>query len=87
MNNVLRHGRLTDRGAVTVAHELFHAVQWGAPFFSCQSPGVVGDWIAEGTAEALGWDLVRMVWSPDPDPAGDDLWGNRIYRMPLPVGT
>jgi hypothetical protein len=45
---VLSNGRLSDRGAFTVVHELFHAVQRGSPYFgrrgrACDRTGGVTD--------------------------------------------
>jgi len=39
---------------VVAAHELFHAVQWNTPYYKQGRPS---DYIIEGTAEAIGYDL------------------------------
>lgn len=84
-DDLLSNGLLTDRGRSTVAHELFHAVQYSMPFFDtpCEA-GAPGDWITEGTARAVGWDLVRLLRSLEQ--YGElEPWGGRDYSAPLPV--
>jgi hypothetical protein len=77
---------LTAFGYEALGHELFHAVQHAMRFFEAKCalkwelPHRVGDWITEGTAEAVGVDLARMI-RPGPTPT----WGNREYDRPLPV--
>ncbi len=67
----------------TIAHELFHAVQYNTRFFSVE-PGMVGDWITEGQAEAVGEDLA-LAYAP-PDASRDTMdWGRRSYSRPLPI--
>ncbi|MDP2584769.1 MAG: hypothetical protein Q8W47_11895 [Candidatus Palauibacterales bacterium] len=80
-------GAVTASGLSTIGHELFHAVQGGAPFFgrsltSCED---VGHWILEGQAEAVGWDLVRTLRPVDVSSEGMDVWGPRSYSKRLPV--
>lgn len=71
------------RGAVTLAHELFHAVQWATPFFGCGDGGV-GDWITEGQAEAIGYDLVREIGGLNLLWTGSRQWGPADYAAALP---
>ena len=83
--HVLSNGRLSDRGAWTVVHELFHAVQFGSPFFTPRPDGSVGDWITEGTADAVAAELMRSLWNADPDIAPPKLHGRRVYSLSLPI--
>ncbi len=80
------HGHLKPTGTATLAHELFHAVQFNTRFFSGDACGTqIGDWIVEGSAEAIGWDVaMRLQQAPI---AGEDeeVWGARNYQTRLPV--
>jgi hypothetical protein len=70
-------------GALKVlSHELFHAVEWATPFYegaACE--GVVGGWITEGAADAIGYDVVRTLGIAGQDDS--DAWGARSYSRPL----
>lgn len=53
--------RLNDRDYSTLAHELFHASYWASPFSKtrgCISPE---KWMSEGTADAIGHDMARVL--------------------------
>lgn len=80
------HGaRLTDTGRSTLGHELFHAVQFAMPFYR-RALGTPGAWVTEGTAEAVGSDLVRVIEGRRPDIPTALLWGLRDYaQASLPV--
>ena len=54
-----QNGKITDKGYQDLAHELFHAVQASYPLF--KENCALGDWIFEGTADALGVDLAREL--------------------------
>jgi hypothetical protein len=96
---ILENGALGRTSYITLAHELFHAVQFGSHFFSgaageyCgNGTSGVGDWIIEGQAEAIGQDVVRLLRQQDIPPArsgsGDTVgkpWGRREYDRTLPV--
>lgn len=56
-----RDGSISDITYQTLAHELFHAVQWSSPFLQVPAPCGVGKWIREGTADAIGFDIARKV--------------------------
>jgi hypothetical protein len=83
--DALSNGRLSDRGAMTLVHELFHAVQHGSPFFARRPDGSVGDWIMEGTADAVAAELVRLLRNPTPDIVPATLHGRRTYSRSLPI--
>lgn len=83
------NGLLKDFGAMAAVHELVHAVQASFPPYDC-GDGRPGQWIGEGTAEAIGWDVVRQQrgfsslrnrW--------ERAWGARLYseQLPVPGGT
>ncbi len=74
---------LTADGLETLGHELFHAVQAGTALGRvCPSPA--GAWITEGSADAVGSDLLRILRGRQPsDP--DEAWGLRDYSRRLPV--
>lgn len=80
-----RVGALGTSALTTLSHELFHAVQYATPFYegtACE--GKVGGWITEGTADAIGWDAVRIIGGVDVA-NNPDSWGARTYSRPLPV--
>lgn len=70
-------------GKSVLGHELFHAVQYSMPFFRSGSYDV-GDWVAEGTAEAVGEDLYRILEGMFGQDA-ERAWGLRNYAIRLPV--
>lgn len=57
-------GNITDKGYADLAHELFHAVQAAYPIFTNDCD--LGDWIVEGTAEAIGADTALKLRGIDP---------------------
>lgn len=77
---------LSDKGYQDLPHELFHAVQKSYPLFNKNCN--LGDWIVEGTAQAIGADMA--AWSArrmnHPNRTGQwlrDRWGYRAYDSPL----
>lgn len=97
---VLYYGSIQSVEALkTISHELVHAVQHNTNFFASGCTEGAGDWITEGTADAIAWDIVRYA---DPDSldmsralhtsleqvAAEELWGGRSYselRLPQPT--
>lgn len=75
--------RLTDDGKATLGHELFHAVQFAMPFFATGSASK-GDWITEGTARAVGYDLLQVIEGRARSTSAARRWGQRRYTDPLP---
>lgn len=75
--------RLTDDGKATLGHELFHAVQFATPFFTTGSSWK-GDWITEGTARAVGYDLLQVIEGGVRSTSAARRWGQRRYSDPLP---
>lgn len=75
--------RLTDEGKATLGHELFHAVQFAMPFFATGAT-LKGDWITEGTARAVGYDLVQVIEGRVRSTSAARRWGQRKYTDPLP---
>ncbi|MGD8361635.1 MAG: hypothetical protein PVJ04_09405, partial [Gemmatimonadota bacterium] len=75
---------LTPYGRVVLAHELFHAVQGNTAFLGSGCPPVAGSWIVEGTADAIGFDVLRRLRGEE---AGRwvQAWGGRDYSERLPV--
>jgi len=57
----IKNGKLTPTAYRHLAHELFHAVQNSYDLFigNCKAPP--GDWMAEGTAEAIGIEMARKI--------------------------
>lgn len=74
-------GKITDKGYADLAHELFHAVQASYPIFTNDCD--LGDWIVEGTAEALGQDTALKLRGIDP--RNHASMGLRRYYKPLRV--
>ena len=58
--NAFKNNRVKDETYATLAHELFHAVQ-KASLFGRSRDCSVGKWITEGTADAIGYDMGRVV--------------------------
>lgn len=75
--------RLTDVGKATLGHELFHAVQFAMPFFATGSTSK-GDWITEGTARAVGYDLLQVIEGRVRSTSAARRWGQRRYTDSLP---
>ncbi len=74
------NGKITDKGYADLAHELFHGVQASYPLFTdC----ALGDWIVEGTAEAIGYDTVLKLRGIDP--RGHASLGLRRYNEALRI--
>ncbi len=90
-NKFLVDGKIPPKGYQDLAHEVFHGVQARYPLFrqSCTDSSGNGDWIAEGTAQALGADLAAYSsWGIDyPHSRASDWpahrWGLRSYDRPL----
>lgn len=78
-------GRLTAFGTAIVIHELVHAVQAAFPALRCDTEPP-GQWISEGSADAIAWDLTRRLRGPG-SPSEDryHAWGGRDYSVRLPV--
>jgi hypothetical protein len=81
------NGRLNENGHQTIAHELFHAISertaLGGPN-GCRR----GDWISEGLADAVSFDILDDIWSDRFTPAPNDnavtkRYGSRPYSIPL----
>jgi hypothetical protein len=83
---ILIDGALSLRGRRVVVHELFHAVQKNSAFFGGVCGEWAGDWLTEGTADAVGWDMVRLLRSRDLFYAlGFPPWGERSYSHLLAI--
>jgi hypothetical protein len=74
-------GNITEKGYQDLAHELFHAVQAAYPIFTDDCS--LGDWITEGTAQAVGNDTARVLRNIDP--RNLSALGVRRYYEPLRV--
>ncbi|NVJ67654.1 MAG: hypothetical protein HWE16_14305 [Gammaproteobacteria bacterium] len=85
---------LTVFGRSTIAHELFHSIQYNSRFFSNCGKANIGSWIVEGSARAAGLLYTlnsnpslerrdeKSLWN---DPSIDYLWSVRDYSQTLPV--
>lgn len=82
-----RNWRLDFQAHATIAHELFHAVQWNTQFFSVD-PDSVGNWITEGQAEAVGGDLA-WIFASDAEQSSRFPWdwGGRSYSRHLAIAA
>ena len=74
------NGKLTTKAYQDIAHELFHLVQQAYPVFfdGCN----VGEWITEGTAEAVGIETARRL-PPYRAPFDHCQMGMRSYKRKL----
>jgi hypothetical protein len=78
-------GVLTVVGRETLGHELFHAVQGNTAFGSrCGAASSAGSWIMEGTAQAVGLDVLRRLRGEESEDWAWG-WGARDYSRRLPV--
>ncbi len=73
-------GSLTAKAYQDIAHELFHAVQHRYDLFSKSCN--VGEWITEGTAEAVGIEMARKLY-PKKAPYTICQIGKRFYNQRL----
>jgi hypothetical protein len=76
--------QLTPDGRETLGHELFHAVQGSTSFFGAECPPLAGRWIVEGTAEAVGLDVLKTLRGEEV-PSWQEALGGRDYTKRLPV--
>ena len=81
-SKLMKGGKIDPKMFEHLAHELFHAVQGSYDLFfrNC----ALGDWIGEGTAEAIGVDTtfkLRNLLPSEPR----IRWGGRAYINPLRV--
>ncbi|GEM_PF-1449085 len=77
---------ITDWGLDALSHELFHAVQFATSFYEDAKCGnLVGAWITEGTARAVGMDIARALGNGLPSEPPEALWGRRNYSEPLAI--
>jgi hypothetical protein len=74
-------GTITNKGYADLAHELFHAVQAAYPIFTNDCD--LGDWIVEGTADAVGYDTALKLRGIDP--RNYESLALRRYNKPLRV--
>jgi len=91
--DVIKNEALSLEGVYVALHELFHAMQYGSPFFSNCSENTVGSWITEGQADAVSWSITsnlresayRAVLEGFDDHHNRSLiWGQRRYSNRLP---
>lgn len=77
-SRVMINGKINSKVYEDLAHELFHAIQGSYALFNehCN----LGDWIAEGTATAVGIDMAKSI-----NNTPVKQWGQRTYSAPLRV--
>ncbi len=88
LSRAVKHGKLVGKGYSEglehFGHELFHAVQMAYPLF--QENCNLGDWIVEGSAEAMGIDvLYKLTGLEPPRTKPTKRWGGRNYSSSLRV--
>jgi len=79
-SRIMNGGKIDPKFLEHLAHELFHAVQGSYDLF--YNHCMLGDWIVEGTAEAVGVDTafkLRNIVPPEPR----IRWGGRAYNTRL----
>jgi hypothetical protein len=82
-------GNLNEAGYTTIAHELFHAIHANTP--SERSDCKVDNWISEGIADAIAYDMAEKKlaageWRYTEVPADGAVakrFGFRVYAEPL----
>jgi len=90
-SKLTRKGRITNKGYVDLAHELFHATQRASAFgrSDCNNNVTHGEWVTEGLAEAIGQDVAWEIIGHNN--RGMELldqqqrWGLRNYSKPLNI--
>jgi len=86
-----QNGRITNKGYIDLAHELFHAVETNSTFgrSECGKTGKNGKWITEGIAEAIGqdisWQIIGFNNRNMEAINQQHRWGMRTYGQPLAV--
>ncbi|HKJ16210.1 MAG TPA: hypothetical protein VJ984_02530 [Xanthomonadales bacterium] len=84
------HGRLSEKGYQTVAHEFFHAIWYATRASKSDTACRSGNWILEGLADATAWDIAEEKWDGLMYPASTSdreigkRWGTRTYHHRLP---
>ena len=82
-------GKLFELSYQSIAHELVHAIEKNTPFGRSAQPCRINEWIGEGIADAISFDLAEDLWEGRRySPPADDgsiikRWGVRPYFMPL----
>jgi len=84
LSRAVTNGKIEDKDLEHFTHELFHAVQMRYPLFAENHN--LGDWIVEGTAEAIGVDVLYKLEHIQP-PLNKPVkrWGGRRYNTALRV--
>lgn len=82
-------GRLTELGYQTLAHELVHAMVPNTALGQSDPDCKLNQWISEGLADAIGWDVAEELWRHRYSPSQHDSditkrWGYRPYVERLP---
>ncbi len=86
LSRAVKNGKMERTGLEHFGHELFHAVQSAYPLFSENC--FLGDWIAEGTAEAMGiWAMYKVRGLQRPRNKPVTRWGGRRFNRELRVAT
>lgn len=85
-SGIFADGKLADKVYQDLPHELFHAVQRSYPLV--RDNCFLGDWIVEGTAQAIGADIAAWgsLRKSYPNRLGTwmrDRWGRRAYDLSL----
>ncbi|NNE06712.1 MAG: hypothetical protein HKN15_13405 [Xanthomonadales bacterium] len=82
-------GRLTEFSYATLAHELVHTVDSNTPYGRSSQACRVNEWINEGIADALAYDMAEELWEGKRyrrSHTNADIakrWGVRPYTEPL----
>lgn len=84
-NDVFSGQGVTDRGLITLSHELFHAVEFSTPLYTQLCKKVPTLWISEGIADAVGLDITRSALAADVPQVEKPqaIAGARNYTAPL----
>jgi len=91
--DVIKNETLSLEGVYVALHELFHAVQYGSPFFNNCNENTVGSWIIEGQADAVSWSITSQLRESAYRASLDGfqnhhnrslIWGLRQYSNRLP---
>jgi hypothetical protein len=82
LSRIKKNERITSATYDNIAHEMFHAIQRGYPLFiqDTENGCILGDWITEATAEAIGADIARTLKKVK---INEIKMGPRDYSKPL----
>jgi len=81
-SDAVLNGKVTAKGYIDIAHELFHAVEASYPLFIEGCKNSLGDWVTEGAAQAIGMYMAKKLRGRKSSSTVVE-WGMRPYNVHL----